>query len=260
MKLSRSTFYASQKTTLKQSKDVDFVEKITAIQNDFFFTIGRRRMGTLLQRRFGISVCETTLQRVMSRHSLSARIRQVRKAKPQAGRACKQDLPDNLLNRKFQADKPLHRMVTDITYVPYFENGQWHWGYLSLVQDLYDRSIVAWVYSKKQDIRLAVSTLQILSFRQLEPGAMLHSDRGCIYTAGVFRDLVARMGLTHSFSRTANCHDNATMECFNGTFKVEALYNPLLSLEKPSFKEQNDLIARYIDFYNKERPCSVIEK
>lgn len=149
MKLSRSTFYASQKTTLKQSKGVDLVEKITAIQNDFFFTIGRRRMGTLLQRRFGISVCETTLQRVMSRHSLSARIRQVRKAKPQAGRACKQDLPDNLLNRKFQADKPLHRMVTDVTYVLYFENGQWHWGYLSLVQDLYDRSIVAWVYSKK---------------------------------------------------------------------------------------------------------------
>lgn len=55
-----------------------------------------------------------------------------------------------------------------------------------------------------------------------------------------------------------NCHDNATMECFNGTFKVEALYNPLLSFEKPSFKEQNDLIACYIDFYNKERSCSVL--
>lgn len=149
MKLPRSTFYASPKTMLKQSKDVDLVEKITAIQNDFFFTIGRCRMRTLLQRRFGISVCETTLQRVMSRHSLSARIRQVRKAKPHAGRACKQDLLGNLLNRKFQADKSLHRMVTDVTYVPYFENGQWYWGYLSLEQDLYDRSIVAWVYSKK---------------------------------------------------------------------------------------------------------------
>lgn len=48
------------------------------------------------------------------------------------------------------------------------------------------------------------------------------------------------------------------MECFNGTFKLEALYNPLLSLEKPNFREQDDLIARYIDFYNRERPCSVI--
>lgn len=194
----------------------------------------------------------------MSRHRLSARIRQVRKTKLHAGRACRQDLLVNLLNRKFQADKPLHRMVTDVTYVPYFENGQWHWGYLSLVQDLYDRPIVALVYSNKQDIRLAVSTLQILSFRRLVPGAILHSDRGCIYTAGIFKDLTSRIGLTHSFSRAGNCHDNATKECFNGTFKAEALYNSLLSLEKPSFKEQNDLIAHYMDFYNRERPCSVI--
>ena len=64
--------------------------------------------------------------------------------------------------------------------------------------------------------------------------------------------------MTHSFSRTVNCHDNATMECFNGTFKVEALYNLLMRLENPSFKEQNDLIARYIKFYNEKRPCSVI--
>ena len=87
---------------------------------------------------------------------------------------------------------------------------------------------------------------------------MLHSDRGSIYTANIFRDLAAKIGLTQSYSRTANCYDNATMEGFNGTFKVEALYNPLLRLEKPSFREQNEFIDRYIKFYNKERPCSVI--
>lgn len=74
----------------------------------------------------------------------------------------------------------------------------------------------------------------------------------------IFREMAKQMGLTQSYSRTANCYDNATMECFNGTFKVEALYNPLLQLERPSFKEQNDFIGRYIEFYNKQRPCSVI--
>ena len=87
---------------------------------------------------------------------------------------------------------------------------------------------------------------------------MLHSDRGSIYTANIFREMAKQMGLTQSYSRTANCYDNATMECFNGTFKVEALYNPLLQLERPSFKEKNDFIGRYIEFYNKQRPCSVI--
>ena len=33
------------------------------------------------------------------------------------------------------------------------------------------------------DIRLRLATLQLLSFRGLAPGAMLHSDRGSIYTA-----------------------------------------------------------------------------
>lgn len=31
--------------------------------------------------------------------------------------------------------------------------------------------------------------------------------------------------------------------------KVAALYNLVLSLEKSGFKEQNDLIARYVNFY-----------
>lgn len=79
-------------------------------------------------KRFGIKVCEATLQRVMSRSGLSARIRQVRKAKPCAGRANKQPLPGNLLNREFNADRPMHCMVTDVTYVPYFEDGEWHEG------------------------------------------------------------------------------------------------------------------------------------
>lgn len=258
MKIPRSSFYASQKETAKQAKDKELVKKIEAIQNEYFYTIGRRRMGAVLLRRYGIKPCETTLQRQMSEYGLSARIRQVRKAKPQARGSCKMELPGNLLDRKFQADRPLYRMVTDVTYVPYFENGEWHRGYLSLVQDLFDRSIVAWVYSKKQDVRLALNTMQIVASRKPAPGAMLHSDRGCIYTASDFREIVSRLGITHSFSRTANCHDNATMECFNGTFKVESQYNPLVRLDKPSFKEQNDLIGRYIEFYNNKRPCSVL--
>ena len=251
MGLSRSTFYASQKTMPAQIKTDELAEKISEVQSSCFFTIGRRCMGAVLHKRYSIEVCETT-QRVMSRRGLTARIRQVRKA-------TRQQLPDNLLNREFQADRPIHRLVTDVTYVPYFENDEWHWGYLSLVQDLFNRAIVAWVYSKKQDVRLGLVTLQFLSGRGLALGAMLHSDRGSIYTAQAFRDAADGMGLTQSFSRTANCHDNATMECFNGTFKVEALYNPALTQDKPSFKAQNNFIGRYVEFYNNERPCSVID-
>lgn len=125
MGLSRSTFYASQKTMPAQIKTDELAEKISEVQSSCFFTIGRRCMGAVLHKRYSIEVCETT-QRVMSRRGLTARIRQVRKAKPCAGKATRQQLPDNLLNREFQADRPMHRLVTEVTYVPYFENDEWH--------------------------------------------------------------------------------------------------------------------------------------
>ncbi len=259
MGLAKSSYYQSRKTTQARLRDEDLAQKIARIQQKHFYTIGRRRMGSLLKKEFHVNVGQSRLQRIMSRYGLSAHIRQVKKAKPRAGRAYQKQLPDNLLNRQFKADRPFHRLVTDVTYVPYFEEGQWHWGYLSLVQDLFDRSIVTWVYSKKHDNVLAERTVLLLSFKPLAPGAMLHSDRGCLYTTTGFRDRLVRMGVTQSFSRTGNCHDNATMECFNGTFKVEALYNPLFAATEPSFQEQNSRIARYIHYYNEERPCSIID-
>lgn len=259
MGVPRSSFYHKKKPSVREIADQQLAQWIESIEQKFFFTIGRCRMGTLIKREFGQEVSEGRIQRVMSKYNLGARIRRIRTAKPHAGKAYQNSLPPNQLNRDFRADKPGYRLVTDVTYVPYYENNQWHWGYLSLVQDLFDRSITAWVFERKQDNRLANRTLRILSFRSLDPAAMLHSDRGSIYTASSFRETLRQMGIEHSFSRRGNCYDNATMECFNGTFKVEALYNPLWSKsERPSFKEQQESIGRYIDFYNKDPPCSVL--
>lgn len=258
MGIARSSFYFQKKLSDKRLKDQRLSEKIEQIQKQYFFTIGRRPMGSLLKRSFGLEVGESQIQRLMRAYHLSAWIRQIQKVKPHAGKAYLGQLPENLLNRQFQAEAPMHRLVTDVTYVPYYERGQWHWGYLSLVQDLFDRSIVAWVFGRKQDISLSMRTLQILSFRDLKPGVLLHSDRGSIYTATCFREALVDLGIRQSFSRRGNCHDNATMECFNGTFKVEVLYNVLWAKERPSFMEQNTLIAEYIDFYNDKRPCSVL--
>ena len=59
--------------------DKENIEKIAAIQNEYAYTIGRRRMEAVLQQRDGIKPCETTLQRLMSANGLGARIRRARK-------------------------------------------------------------------------------------------------------------------------------------------------------------------------------------
>lgn len=78
MAIARSSFYASRKETAKQAKDRELVEKIAAIQSEYAYTIGRR-MEAVLQQRYGIKPCETTLQRLMSANGLGARIRRARK-------------------------------------------------------------------------------------------------------------------------------------------------------------------------------------
>ena len=87
MGIARSSFYSQQKPTLKKLKDTELSKKIEQIQKAYFFTIGRRRMGTLLQKEFGIDVGEGQIHRVMKTHHLSAQIRQMKKTKPHAGKA-----------------------------------------------------------------------------------------------------------------------------------------------------------------------------
>lgn len=196
----------------------------------------------------------------MKRYGLNAQIRRARISGNGYKRNSIKGLPGNIIRRQFYAKQPGKRFLTDVTYVRYYEKNQWHWGYLSLVLDLYDRSIVSWVYSKKQDVNLALKTLKVLSFKGVEKGAIFHSDHGSIYTSEAFRDELKRLGIQQSLSRVGNCHDNAPMESFNGTLKIEGLRNQLFSLSAtPSFLEQNQNIERYLAYYNHQRPSSVLK-
>lgn len=195
----------------------------------------------------------------MRQYCLNARTRQIRKARYANRNVKTHGLAGNLLNRQFSARRPGEKLVTDVTYIPYYEGGQWHWGYLSLMMDLHDRSIVSWVYSKRQDQQLALNTLKIYSFKQGLHKGMVHSDHGTIYTSHAFREKLKQMGLVQSLSRVGNCYDNAPMECFNGILKVEGLYNEAFTqLQSPGFAQQNEVIDRFIAFYNHRRPSSVL--
>lgn len=56
-------------------------------------------------------------------------------------------------------------------------------------------------------------------------------------------------GLTPSMSRRGNCYDNAMAENFFSILKTECIYR-----HKPAtFREADEMIDRYIHFYNHER-------
>ena len=103
--ISRSSYYNAQKETEKVLADEELILQIEEIQQKYAFTIGRRRMTSLLQRRFGVTVgeCQTA---VMRKFGLLAKIRQIRKARMTTRHAVKNGLPENILNRNFTCTEP----------------------------------------------------------------------------------------------------------------------------------------------------------
>ena len=77
----------------------------------------------------------------------------------------------------------------------------------------------------------------------------LHSDQGFQYTSQAYFNLTKSYGITPSMSRRAPPYDNAMAENFFSILKTECIYR-----HKPaSFCEANEMIDRYINFYNYER-------
>ncbi|MEU2517115.1 hypothetical protein [Streptomyces syringium] len=51
---------------------------------------------------------------------------------------------------------------------------------------------------------------------RLEPGCLIHSDRGSEYTSGQLRNIIIELGNQQSMGRTGSCFDNAAAESFWG--------------------------------------------
>ncbi|WP_369018258.1 DDE-type integrase/transposase/recombinase [Thermatribacter velox] len=81
----------------------------------------------------------------------------------------------NLLNQKFQTEKPDIIWCSDITYIPTQEG----WLYLSVIMDLYSRKIIGWEDNGKLNQDLTLCALRKAIERTKPPAPFLHhSDQG----------------------------------------------------------------------------------
>ena len=154
----------------------------------------------------------------------------------------------NLLNRDFHAEAPNRKWVTDISYIQTKQGTL----YLSMIRDLYDNSIVAYKTAAQQTVNLVLDTIRQAVRREKKKVAAelrLHSDQGFQYTSQAYFKLTKQYGITPSMSRRGNPYDNAMAENFFSILKTECIYR-----HKPAtFSEADEMIDRYIHFYNHER-------
>ena len=158
----------------------------------------------------------------------------------------------NLLAQDFTADRPNQKWAGDITYLMTSEG----WLYLAVIIDLYSRAVIGWSMSNRMTATLACDALQMALWRRGKPkGVIIHSDRGSQYCSHDYQHLIAQHGLIQSMSRKGNCWDNACVESFFHSMKVEAVqYEPIMDRET-----MRQHIFEYIEIdYNKKRRHSAI--
>lgn len=86
-------------------------------------------------------------------------------------------------------------------------------------------------------------------------GSLQHSDRGIQYAADEYRQALAAAKKTPSMSRKGNCLDNAPMESFLHTLKVERVHHRVYATRDEA---RRDLFAYIEGFYNSRRLHSAI--
>ena len=237
--ISRSTYY--QWKVCLEMKAEDVIKTIIGqLCKKHNFTYGYRKITHLINLETTEPVNHKRVQRIMQKNHWNCRVR-VKKAiclgKPYY-------LTDNVLHRQFNTKEPLRKLVTDITYLPFGQSML----YLSSIMDLYNREIVAYTIGTKQDTSLVVDTLSQL---ELEPGCLLHSDQGSVYTSRDYYQLCTEKGIIRSMSRKGTPADNACIECFHSSLKSETFY--LIAGHIGSNTIVKDIVENYIKNYNEQR-------
>ena len=245
--LSSSTYHFWKSHENEESqKDKKLSEAIRCAQEQNHWAYGSKRMAKwLVNEGFAERLNHKRVERVMGKFNLHAKIRRKRYPKNYylALKENSSELPGNVLARDFIADKPMQKLVTDITYLPTDEG----WVYMAAVMDLWNREIVSYKVSRHMSMELVKDVVS-----QLGPceGSLIHSDMGWTYTHPSYIRHLKELGFRQSMSRKGNCWDNACMENFFGLMKSETIRQ---SKQLLSVDGMTKLVDDYIHWYNNQR-------
>lgn len=153
----------------------------------------------------------------------------------------------NLLLQDFTAVAPDRKWAGDITYL-WTDEG---WLYLAVVLDLDSRRVIGWSMSRRITADLVCNALRMALWRRGHPrDVVVHSDRGSQYCSGDYQALIKKHRLRCSMSAKGNFYDNACVESFFHSMKVEAIHGERF----PTRRSAREAVFEYIEIdYNRTR-------
>jgi putative transposase len=226
---------------------------------------GSHKIAQVLAERDELeSACRNTVARAMREMGLKSRVSKAFTPTTTKSDPTKRPAP-NTLDRDFDAERPNHKWVTDITYLPTLCG----WVYLAVVLDLFSRKVVGWAIDDSLSTPLVAAALRraIESRRPMGKDLLHHSDRGCQYTSDVYQLTLKTLGIECSMSRAGDCYDNAVAERFFWSLKhewtkhesfanleaarlsvfkyIETFYNPVRLHQALGYKSPNQFETEY---------------
>ena len=233
----------------RELEEYKIIRAIEDIHRSSRGTYGSPRVHAQL-KGMGFDVNPKKVERLMKKFGIRAKT----KRKFRVTTDSKHNLPvaSNVLNRDFSPDAPNKAWAGDITYL-WTKEG---WLFLAVIVDLFSRQVVGWSMDERITKELTLAALRMgLRRRNPAPGLIHHSDRGSQYAATAYRRLLEARGAVCSMSRKGNCWDNAVVESFFHTLKMELVHHECFETREEARRK----IFEWIEvFYNRQRLHSAL--
>jgi transposase InsO family protein len=251
LEVSESGFYDWMKRDHqgKAARENALVEKISDIHRGSRGTYGSPRVFEVLQG-MGEAVGKKKVETLMRVNEIKARGK--RRFKITTDSKHSMPVADNIAGRNFQVGSPNQLWCGDITYI-WTDEG---WLYLAAIIDVGTRKLVGWAMGEEMGHKLVLKALD-MAYKGQRPssGLVHHSDRGSQYASRSYRRRLRRYGMKESMSRKGNCWDNAVMESFFHTLKVEHVHHERFRTRAQAISS----IFEWIEvFYNRYRLHSTL--
>lgn len=159
----------------------------------------------------------------------------------------------NVLQRKFSVENINEVWAADFTAI----KTRHEWLYLAVVLDLASRRVIGWSMQTDADETLTSQALSMaLGQRNPKRGLLHHSDRGTQYCSLYYLKKLEEASIRPSLSRPGNCLDNAVVESFFHTLKVERIHC------RPQYRTTDEARQDLFDYievwYNRQRRHSTL--
>ena len=211
----RSAYYKwlKRKPSENQKTNEQLVEWIKELYEEQNGILGYRQMTITVNRVHETNYNKKRIRRLMQILHLQS---VCRKKKYNYIKSTPEVTAENVLNRKFYADAPNEKWLTDVTEFKYYVGEETKKLYLSAILDLYDRRIVSYRIGTSNNNQLVFETFDEALANNPNAHPLFHSDRGFQYTSKVFHQKLIKAGMRQSMSRVGRCIDNGPMEGYWG--------------------------------------------